>query len=219
MPSASGKASSAPRQRRAVVVLEVVEAQRLGRERSGILDVDHVAEALAHLLAALPSSAGRCASSSARRAVVGRTRDCAISFSWCGKTRSSPPPWMSKVSPRLARHRGALDVPAGAAGAPRAVPGGLAGLAAFHSAKSAGSRLPLSVVAAAQLVDLLPGQLAVLGEGLDARTTRCRRPVGVAAVDQRLDHREDLGDVLAHPRLQVGRQQAEARAVARKASM
>src|SRR5689334_22895796 len=26
--------------------------------------------------------------------------DWAISFSWCGKTRSMPPPWMSKVSPR-----------------------------------------------------------------------------------------------------------------------
>src|SRR6187200_3568327 len=25
---------------------------------------------------------------------------CAISFSWCGNTRSMPPPWMSKVSPR-----------------------------------------------------------------------------------------------------------------------
>ena len=27
-------------------------------------------------------------------------RDCAISFSWCGKIRSSPPPWISKTSPR-----------------------------------------------------------------------------------------------------------------------
>src|SRR5215510_5041277 len=27
-------------------------------------------------------------------------RDCAISFSWCGNTRSMPPPWMSKVWPR-----------------------------------------------------------------------------------------------------------------------
>ena len=29
-------------------------------------------------------------------------RDCAISFSWCGKTRSMPPPWMSNVSPSSA---------------------------------------------------------------------------------------------------------------------
>ncbi len=27
-------------------------------------------------------------------------RDCACSFSWCGNRRSSPPPWMSNVSPR-----------------------------------------------------------------------------------------------------------------------
>src|SRR5690554_7242426 len=26
--------------------------------------------------------------------------DWAISFSWCGNSRSGPPPWMSKVSPR-----------------------------------------------------------------------------------------------------------------------
>src|SRR5512139_1105329 len=26
--------------------------------------------------------------------------DCEISFSWCGKMRSLPPPWMSKDSPR-----------------------------------------------------------------------------------------------------------------------
>ena len=26
--------------------------------------------------------------------------DCARSFSWCGNTRSSPPPWMSNVGPR-----------------------------------------------------------------------------------------------------------------------
>ena len=47
-------------------------------------------------------------------------RDCACSFSWCGKRRSTPPPWMSKARPRyLPRHRRALDVPAGPAAAPR----------------------------------------------------------------------------------------------------
>src|SRR5919112_3310475 len=29
--------------------------------------------------------------------------DWAISFSWCGKTRSCPPPWISIVSPRYLR--------------------------------------------------------------------------------------------------------------------
>src|SRR3954453_12163939 len=27
-------------------------------------------------------------------------RDWACSFSWCGKRRSTPPPWMSKAAPR-----------------------------------------------------------------------------------------------------------------------
>ncbi len=31
------------------------------------------------------------------RSVPKAQRDCAISFSWCGKTRSRPPPWMSKT--------------------------------------------------------------------------------------------------------------------------
>jgi hypothetical protein len=29
-------------------------------------------------------------------------RLCAISFSWCGKMRSMPPPWMSNTSPSIA---------------------------------------------------------------------------------------------------------------------
>ena len=28
-------------------------------------------------------------------------RDCATSFSWCGKTRSSPPPWISNAGPKI----------------------------------------------------------------------------------------------------------------------
>ena len=29
-------------------------------------------------------------------------RDCATSFSWCGKIRSRPPPWISNAGPRKA---------------------------------------------------------------------------------------------------------------------
>ena len=39
------------------------------------------------------------------------------------------------------------------------------------------------------------------------------RPVGVALVDERLRHRDDLGDVLGGARLRIGRLQAEQRAV------
>ena len=68
-----------------------------------------------------PSPACRARSGSARS----RSRDA-------GKTRSMPPPWMSKVWPRvLLRHRRALDVPAGPARRRDAAgrrPGRLAGL-------------------------------------------------------------------------------------------
>ena len=69
-------------------------------------------------------------------------RVCAISFSWCGNTRSMPPPWMSKVSPRcfhdIAEHsmcqpgRPGVAMPAGDGhhGSP--------GLEGFHSTKSMG---------------------------------------------------------------------------------
>ena len=43
-------------------------------------------------------------------------RDWAISSSWCGNTRSTPPVWMSNDGPEVRHaHRRALDVPAGPA--------------------------------------------------------------------------------------------------------
>lgn len=69
----------------------------------------------------------------------------AISFSWCGKIRSMPPPWMSKAEPRylwaIAEHSRCQP------GRPR--PHGVSqlgspGFAAFHMAKSRWSRLPVS---------------------------------------------------------------------------
>ena len=87
-----------------------------------------VAERLAHLLAAEVDPA-RCASSSARTAGPAAV-DCASSFSWCGKRRSRPPPWMSKLGAEvLADHRRALEVPARPAAAPRRRPGRRLGLA------------------------------------------------------------------------------------------
>ena len=55
--------------------------------------------------------------------------DWAISSSWCGNTRSTPPVWTSNDDPRLRHAHGrALDVPAGPAGPDRRVPRRLAGL-------------------------------------------------------------------------------------------
>lgn len=68
----------------------------------------------------------------------------AISFSWCGKIRSRPPPWMSKAEPRylwaMAEHSRCQP------GRPRpqgVSQSGSPGLVAFHIAKSRGSRLPV----------------------------------------------------------------------------
>ena len=59
---------------------------------------ERVAERLAHLLAAEvdPAVVQPVAARSRRRP----PRDCASSFSWCGKRRSIPPPWMSNSAPR-----------------------------------------------------------------------------------------------------------------------
>src|SRR5206468_8690613 len=63
--------------------------------------------------------------------------DWAISFSWCGKIRSSPPPWKSKVSPRycMAMTEHSMCQP-GRPGPHGDGHEGSQGLAAFHSAKS-----------------------------------------------------------------------------------
>ncbi len=65
----------------------------------------------------------------------------AISYSWCGKIRSSPPPWMSNVWPRysMAMAEHSMCQP-GRPGPHGLGQDGSPGLAAFHSAKSRGSR-------------------------------------------------------------------------------
>ena len=66
----------------------------------------------------------------------------AISFSWCGKMRSSPPPWMSNVSPRwrrdIAEHsicQPGRPFPQGESQTGSSAPY-FSGCAAFQSAKS-----------------------------------------------------------------------------------
>ncbi len=65
--------------------------------------------------------------------------DCTSSFSWWGKTRSSPPPWMSKCRPRyfmlMAEHSMCHPGRPGPQGLSH---DGSPGLDRFHSAKSPG---------------------------------------------------------------------------------
>lgn len=71
--------------------------------------------------------------------------DWAISFSWCGKIRSNPPPWTSKAVPRylcaMAEHSRCQPGRPGPQGVFQL---GSPSFAAFHMAKSRGSRLPVS---------------------------------------------------------------------------
>ena len=106
-------------------------------------------------------------------------------------------------------HRRALDMPAGPAGAPGAVPHRLAGL----------GRLPQHEVGGVTLVggDLDPGagdhvlhrpagQLAVVGEAFDAEQHMALGGVGAAVLDQPADHPLDIVDVSRGPGGEVGRQ-------------
>jgi hypothetical protein len=75
-------------------------------------------------------------------------RDWACSFSWCGKRRSRPPPWMSNSSPRyrwaIAEHSRCQPGRPRPNGVDQEAVAGSVGLAAFHSAKSRGSCLDSS---------------------------------------------------------------------------
>ena len=80
-------------------------------------DEDEVALGLRHLLAVVADHAGVHVGPRERRAGSATCASEAL-ISWCGKTRSLPPPWTSIAAAEvLARDRGALDVPAGPAAA------------------------------------------------------------------------------------------------------
>ena len=72
-----------------------------------------------------------------------RARDCASSFSWWGKTRSSPPPWISNTGPSsfsaIAEH--SMCQPGRPAPQGELHDVSSPGLFAFQSAKSRGSSL------------------------------------------------------------------------------
>ena len=105
-------------------------------------------------------------------------RDCAISFSWCGKTRSSPPPWISKTGPSsssaITEH--SMCQP----GRPR--PHGESHhvsspcLFAFQSAKSRGSSLRgVRLLVAPRLLAAAGGRRACRSRGSSRRGSRRRR--------------------------------------------
>ena len=150
-------------------------------------------------------------------------RDCACSFSWCGKRRSTPPPWMSKALPRylpaIAEH--SMCQP-GATGTPRAGPGGglrlgllLPALPQGEVARVAlpGHRLRVGGhLRGLHVVDALPGQLAVRRPRADVEVDVAGAVlggVGVPAGDQLADQLEHLGHVPGGGRLVGGRRDVQ----------
>ena len=104
----------------------------------------------------------------------------------------------------LAGHGAALDVPAGAAVAPGAIPERLAGLGGLPDGEVGGIFFQVIVhvaaqgaVAAFQVIQIQVAQLAVAGVGLDAEIhVAVARHIGVAGIDQVLDDVDNFPDML-----------------------
>ena len=173
-----------------------------------------VADRLGHLLALGRPRACRCASTSAPAACPRPATVWAISFSWCGKTRSMPPPWMSNSEPQqLLGHRRALDVPARPAAPPRRVPRRVLALLVRLPEREVERVLfqvgAFDALALVHLVDVAARQRAVLGQRAHAEVDVAAGRVGVPALDQRADQVEDRLHVLGGERLVVGPAEAE----------
>ena len=132
---------------------------------------------------------------------------CAISFSWCGKIRSSPPACRSKVSPRyfmlIAEHSMCQPGRPRPNGASHCAQAG-SSLLSFQSTKSrafsfsylsVSTRAPAWIPAASSR-----GEAPVLRERGDPEVDRAVRRVGVAARGQALDESDHVRDVLGRPR-------------------
>src|SRR5262249_16953799 len=127
-------------------------------------------------------------------------RVCAISFSWCGNTRSMPPPWMSNVSPKcfqaIAEHSMCQ---------PRRP--SLARLRWLPQHEIPGIALvgrDLDARARDQLIERALGKLAVVRHGGHAEQRVLLGDVGATLGEETLDQRLHLLDMLGSARLDRG---------------
>src|SRR3954454_5143887 len=106
----------------------------------------------------------------------------------------------------LLDHRRALDVPAGTSWSPRALPGGLTGLGGLPQREVQRTLLVAgrAFLGLAHLVGTLPAEATVGWVALNVVVdVTVAGGVGVAFLDELLDQRDHLGDVLGGPRLYV----------------
>ena len=133
-------------------------------------------------------------------------RVCSL-FSWWGKSRSRPPPWMSKPGPSSSRHRRALDAPAAARSPgrpPLAVLARLVRLPEREVERVLLERGTLDALALVHLVGFAARECAVGLVAANAKVDVAARDIGVAGRDQRRNLRDDRLDPLAGERLVVG---------------
>ena len=140
-----------------------------------------------------------------------RALDWASSFSWWGKTRSSPPPWISNTGPRSSSAMTEHSMcqpgrPRTPGRVPRCV---LPGLFAFQSAKSRASSLSGFGSCSSTWSGRCPDSRPYLESRGDAEVHVSFDRVRVLALDQLLDEADDLGNHLARLRLVVGHPEAE----------
>ena len=134
----------------------------------------------------------------------------AISSSWCGKIRSTPPVWMSNDGPRWAMLIAEHSMCQPGRPSPIAVDhDGSPGLGALPQREVAdvvlGVLVGLDPLADPQLLGIEPRQPAVGRPRRDPEEDRAVvGPVGVAALEQRPDERDHLVDVLGGAGQDVG---------------
>jgi hypothetical protein len=111
----------------------------------------------------------------------------------------------------LVRHRRALQVPAGAAAAPRGLPVGLARLGRLPHREVARVAFAGDAVLGglAQVVDVLVGQLEIVRVRAHVEVDAAVGLVRVTALDQPAHHLDHLGDVAGRPRFVRRREAAE----------
>ena len=194
----------------------VVRRQEVREHHGGLVAVEHlaqqedVADALGHLLAVAadhpvvhPDLGERQAGGLALGDLVLVVREDEVA---AAAVHVEPGAQVAQA------HGRALDVPAGPAHAPRAVPGRLArlgGLPDGEVERVGLAGLGVDAHALLELVDALLAELAVLVEAAHAEVDAAVGRVGVVGADELADEVDDLGDRLRGLGLDVGARDAE----------